>query len=770
MFIHWGVYSVIGRHEWARHRFEIPQAAYDRYARSFNPVNFDADAWVALAKNAGARYMVITSKHHDGFSIYRSTVSDYDMRITPYPGDPLKMLAAAAKRQNMRLGFYHSIMDWHHADYVPKREWESPGQKPGGNIDRYIEFMKAQLRELLTGYGDVATIWFDGEWEHSTQEMHADEVFDMIRSLQPNTLINHRIYKREPGNRADYGTPEQFVPATGMQNPSGKPILWESCVTINTDSWGYNKYETEYKTSRDLIRMLIEVVSKGGNLLLNVGPTPDGRIQDEFVTRLNAMGRWMKVNGEAIYGTAASPFSRLPFFGRATVKGNTLYLHVFESPASGELRVPGLQNLVHSARALAAPAVNLATRRDGGDVIVSWPAASPRDEVATVIALTLDGAPRVGPSAIRPDTKGVLQLGVESAEIETRFGQRAKKENLLGHVYLTHWTRSEDVPSWIITVPKAASYRVEVSYGTMPGGVNTPFSIVSGASRVEGKVEKSSSGELVFQRHAVGEIAPPGRHADAGHEAGNPWRRRAHESGMGPADPGRVVNALRMLAREVVDCERCPRLREYCTRVAADKRRAYRDWDYWGRPVPPFGDPAARVLVIGLAPAAHGGNRTGRMFTGDRSGDFLYRALYETGFASQPESRSRDDGLSLDAVYVTAAVRCAPPGNQPNLDEYRNCRPYLERELDLLNRLQVVVALGRIAFDTYLLILRDRGVIRTRAAFAFGHDREHSIGPGLPVLISSYHPSQQNTSTGKLTAEMLRQVFERARRLIVPGS
>jgi len=211
--------------------------------------------------------------------------------------------------------------------------------------------------------------------------------------------------------------------------------------------------------------------------------------------------------------------------------------------------------------------------------------------------------------------------------------------------------------------------------------------------------------------------------------------------------------------------QRCPRLVEYRRQVAATKRRAYRDWDYWGKPVPPFGDPGARLLVIGLAPAAHGGNRTGRMFTGDRSGDFLYRALYQTGFASQAESRSRDDGLTLAGAYVSAAVRCAPPDNKPTPEEFRNCRPYLERELDFLTNVRVVVALGKLAFDTYLGILRDRGVIRSRAAFVFGHNREHGIAASLPILLSSYHPSQQNTSTGKLTAVMLRQVFERARQI-----
>ncbi len=506
MFIHWGPYSVLGRHEWARHQYQIPQAQYDEYARAFNPVHFDPDAWVDIAQNAGAKYMVITSKHHDGFSIYRSKVSDYDMEITPYPGDPLKMLSEAARRKGMRLGFYHSIMDWHHPDYIPKRSWEVPGQKPGGNIDRYILFLKAQLRELLTGYGDTATIWFDGEWEHSTAEMHSDELYDFIRELQPNTLINDRLYKRMPGNRADYGTPEQFVPATGVRDANGNPVLWESCVTINQDSWGYNKYEMDFKTSRDLIRMLVEVVSKGGNLLLNVGPKPDGTIQQEFVTRLAAMGDWMKVNSESIYGTTASPFKRLPFFGRATAKGDVLYLHVFERPAGGRLRVPGLANNVRAARLLASPNTLLDTVRDRDDLIVTLPATLP-DDVATVVRLELDGTPRVdGDYVIRPDADGALVLGTESSEIDTRFEQRAKKENLLGHVYLTRWTRWDDKPTWIIDVPKDGIYEVSISYGANAQAEKNPIVFSSGASpKLTGFVRRTSN-ELVFRTVSLGKM------------------------------------------------------------------------------------------------------------------------------------------------------------------------------------------------------------------------------------------------------------------------
>jgi uracil-DNA glycosylase family 4 len=196
--------------------------------------------------------------------------------------------------------------------------------------------------------------------------------------------------------------------------------------------------------------------------------------------------------------------------------------------------------------------------------------------------------------------------------------------------------------------------------------------------------------------------------------------------------------------------------------VARVKRRAYRDWEYWGKPVPSFGDPDASLLILGLAPGAHGANRTGRVFTGDSSGDLLYRVLYATGFASQAQSRSREDGLRLTGAYITAVVHCAPPGNKPSPDEIRNCRGYLERELDSLPKLRVVVALGKIAFDVYLSILRDRGVIQRRSAFVFAHNAAYRTGPGQPLLISSYHPSQQNTSTGKLTEEMLLGVFRRA--------
>jgi uracil-DNA glycosylase len=219
-----------------------------------------------------------------------------------------------------------------------------------------------------------------------------------------------------------------------------------------------------------------------------------------------------------------------------------------------------------------------------------------------------------------------------------------------------------------------------------------------------------------------------------------------------------------VLQQEITGCTRCPRLREHCASVAQVKRRAYRDETYWGRPVPSFGDTDARLLILGLAPGAHGANRTGRMFTGDSSGDYLYRVLHATGFASQPGSRAIDDGLQLRDVYITASAHCAPPDNKPTREEIAACRQFLERELELLTNVKVIVALGRIAFDNYLNILWQQGRITARSSFVFAHNAIHRTAEDLPVLISSYHPSQQNTSTGKLTEEMLRAVFEAAKK------
>jgi len=226
-----------------------------------------------------------------------------------------------------------------------------------------------------------------------------------------------------------------------------------------------------------------------------------------------------------------------------------------------------------------------------------------------------------------------------------------------------------------------------------------------------------------------------------------------------------MSSTLVRLNQEIIACTRCPRLVEYCQKIGREKRRAYRDWDYWARPVPGFGDPRARVLILGLAPGAHGSNRTGRPFTGDGSGNFLYRVLHKTGFASQPDSTHKNDGMKLADAYITAAVHCAPPANKPAPEEIANCGRHLHREITALRQVKVVVVLGKIAFDAYLNFLKDQGLLKTKAGYVFAHGACSPLPEGR-TLLCSYHPSLQNTNTGKLTERMMVDVFRKARKLI----
>lgn len=408
MFIHWGLYALpagewkeqTNHAEWIRTTAEIPLEKYDEFLPEFNPVKFDADAWVSMAKEAGMKYITITSKHHDGFALYDSKVSDYDVMAAPFKRDILKELAEASRKADIKLCFYHSIMDWHHPDYLPRRNWEKGRSAEGAEFPRYVDYMKSQLKELLTEYGDIGVFWFDGEWEDTWTHEDGVDLYDYVRSFQSDIIINNRVDKGRQGMqgltaegdfRGDFGTPEQEIPDMGLPG-----IDWESCMTMN-DHWGYNKNDSNWKSTKDLIQKLSDIASKGGNFLLNIGPKADGTFPQESIDRLKAIGEWMQVNGESIYGTSASPFEHLPW-GRVTQKAlqnsTRLYLHVFDWPKDGKLRLNGIRNRGIRAGLLASSSAKLDIERDEDALVISVPELSP-DEIDAVIFLDIEGAPEV---------------------------------------------------------------------------------------------------------------------------------------------------------------------------------------------------------------------------------------------------------------------------------------------------------------------------------------------------------------------------------------
>ncbi len=511
MFIHWGVYAVPasakGGAEWYLSGSRMQVKDYEKFAPQFNPVRFDAAQWVRTAKQAGMKYIVITSKHHDGFCMFDTKLTDWCItKATPFKRDPLKELASECRKQGVRLGFYHSIMDWHHPDYLPRRDWEKDTRPAtGASLDRYIDYMKGQLTELLTGYGPVAVLWFDGGWEHNAQELRSEEVNAMIRRLQPRIIINDRNQRPE-----DHSTPEQTIPAGAMPNDR----LWETCMTIN-DTWGYTRDNTNWKSTEDLVRKLCDIAHKGGNFLLNVGPTETGEFPQPIVERLQGMGKWLAVNGKAIYGTSKSPWKRLTFDGRCTVKGNRVYLHVFRWPTEG-LRVVGLKTPVRSAVCLSGGQRLSATRGTDGEM-TAWSISRPSklDPIATVVELTLAGKPIVDDPTVvvRQQSGGAIRLKAADAVIHGS----AQYESGGGHDNIGFWTNQSDYVSWEIVVEREADYQVAVTYACQPGSEGSEYVISLGRRGAEGlptgKVEATGSW-TDFSTVVLGELARvrPGRY------------------------------------------------------------------------------------------------------------------------------------------------------------------------------------------------------------------------------------------------------------------
>ena len=460
LFIHWGVYAVPagvykdrkinGAGEWIMYDGRIPVAEYRAFAKSFNPVKYDADAWVRLAKEAGMKYIVITSKHHDGFALFKSKASAWNVvDASPYGQDLLKPLAEACRKHGLRLGFYYSqAQDWNNPGGAAYGgHWDSAQD---GSMDDYLRDVAVpQVKEILTNYGPLAILWWDTPCDMTKER--ADLLVPLLR-LQPGIIHNNRlgIY---PG---DTETPEQHIPATGYGDRD-----WETCMTMN-DTWGYKLHDHNWKSTETLVRNLIDIVSKGGNYLLNVGPTAEGLIPAPSIERLKAVGAWMKINGEAIYATSASPFKKLPW-GRCTKKlspgGATLYLHVFDWPAEGILLVPGLKNAVDAAYLLADPSrktLRASAAPDG--VVIETPPEAP-DAISTTVVLEIRGAVEVEPLWLTQKADGAIALPACEA---TLHGSGLKYESGPERDNIGYWLDPREWASWDFMVTAPGVFKVSM--------------------------------------------------------------------------------------------------------------------------------------------------------------------------------------------------------------------------------------------------------------------------------------------------------------------
>lgn len=355
LFVHWGVYSVLANGEWVMHRTEIPITQYEKLPSFFNPVDFDPDEWVAMVKRAGMKYIVITSKHHDGFAMYDSKVSDYDIvDRTPYKKDVLKMLADACHKEGIKLFFYYSHLDWHHPDFYAggRTGGDYTGRGNARNFPAYLDYMNTQLTELLTNYGEIGGIWFDGIWDKIDEDWQLQKTYDLIHSLQPDCMVgnNHHVstVKGEDFQMFEKDLPGQNTTGWANDQAVGRLPL-EICETISGNgSWGFNIYDKKTKSSSDLIKYMVKGAGHNSNFLLNVGPMPNGEIRPEHIKVLDEMGIWMKQYGETIYGTRGGPFEPRPW-GVSTQKEDKIFIHLLDwtDPA---LVLPGISEKIVSAK------------------------------------------------------------------------------------------------------------------------------------------------------------------------------------------------------------------------------------------------------------------------------------------------------------------------------------------------------------------------------------------------------------------------------------
>jgi alpha-L-fucosidase len=390
MFIHWGVYSVLGDGEWILHDRKLQLNEYERLPKFFDPEKFDAKTWVALAKAAGMKYITITSRHHDGFAMFDSKVSDWNIvQRTPYKKDPLKMLADECHSQGIKLFFYYSQLDWHNPDYYPRGQtaWDN-GRPDHGDWNAYLDnYMDGQLRELLTNYGPIGGIWFDGMWDKPDADWHLQKTYSLIHQLQPAALIipNHH---QTPKPGEDVQTFERDLPGRNTAgfntNYVSDQLPLESSNTLN-DSWGFNIGDHKFKSPEEVEEMLVRAAGNNSNLLLNIGPMPNGEIEDEFVTRLHAIGKWMSRYGETIYGTRGGPIAPADW-GVTTQKDDKIYVHVLQWKAP-LLALPPIQKTIKNAQEFGTGSSVEFKQSSDGVVLKVPPAAN--HEVDRVIVLSV---------------------------------------------------------------------------------------------------------------------------------------------------------------------------------------------------------------------------------------------------------------------------------------------------------------------------------------------------------------------------------------------
>ena len=401
MFIHWGLYAIPARGEWIRRNEHYEDDVYRAYAKEFNPDRYDPRAWAKLAKRAGMKYVVMTTKHHDGFCLFDSKLTDFKATHTPAKRDLVTEYVDAFRAEGLKVGFYHSLIDWNHPHYpvdrLHPREKDEKAKAEKRDFDQYLDYLHGQVRELLTNYGRIDILWFDFSYDEMTGETwRAAELVKMVRELQPGIVVNNRLGDRARSVKdamqyGDFHTPEQAIPAEPCTDEDGTPVLWESCMTLN-DHWGYARDDHNTKSPAQAVRMLVDCVSKNGNLLLNVGPTARGEIPPASVRVLEAVGNWMSANADSIYGCDAADIAR-PEWGRLTRKGDTLYAHLFEKPM-GPIALTGLAGQVQRARLVAdGSEVDLRTpwmvRHNTTDAFLTLPGTRLPDEIDTVIALQL---------------------------------------------------------------------------------------------------------------------------------------------------------------------------------------------------------------------------------------------------------------------------------------------------------------------------------------------------------------------------------------------